>query len=334
MTSVGGADGDDAAEVEGDHAVGDRGEQRHVVLDDRAGSRRSCRGCAAAAGRAPRPRAGRCPTTARRAAARSGRWASTHARSTTRRLPVDSSRTYLSAKAPRPSTSMSSSTRSATFASESTTAGRCSAAASGSRTSTWRSQATAIVSRDGERREQPAVLERPAEARAGRGRRARGAVMSSPVEQHDAGVGGLEAGEHVEEGRLARAVGPEEAEDLAGRDLEATRRRSAAMPPKRFETSVAPPRRRSPRRRAARPSARAAVGGQRRCRRRPRGASPSRSVAPSRNTDGSTSGRSSSSRGRAVEADLALLHEVGGVGHGERDVHRLLDEDHRRALAP
>ena len=36
--------------------------------------------------------------------------------------------------------------------------------------------------------------------------------------------------------------------------------------------------------------------------------------------------------GRAVEADLALLHEVRGLGEREREVHRLLDEDDRRAL--
>ena len=33
-----------------------------------------------------------------------------------------------------------------------------------------------------------------------------------------------------------------------------------------------------------------------------------------------------------VEADRALLHEEGLVGDGERDVHRLLDEDDRDAL--
>jgi hypothetical protein len=32
-----------------------------------------------------------------------------------------------------------------------------------------------------------------------------------------------------------------------------------------------------------------------------------------------------------VEADLALLHEVGGLGDAECEVHRLLDEDDRRA---
>ena len=36
--------------------------------------------------------------------------------------------------------------------------------------------------------------------------------------------------------------------------------------------------------------------------------------------------------GRTVESDLTLLHEVGRLGNGERDVHRLLDEDDRRAL--
>ena len=36
--------------------------------------------------------------------------------------------------------------------------------------------------------------------------------------------------------------------------------------------------------------------------------------------------------GRAVEPDLALLHEVGGLGDGQGQVHRLLDQDHRGAL--
>jgi hypothetical protein len=37
-------------------------------------------------------------------------------------------------------------------------------------------------------------------------------------------------------------------------------------------------------------------------------------------------------RGEAVKADGPLLHEECLVGRGERDVHRLLDEDHRNAL--
>ena len=36
--------------------------------------------------------------------------------------------------------------------------------------------------------------------------------------------------------------------------------------------------------------------------------------------------------GGAVEADLALLHEVRRLGHGQRHVDRLLHEDHRGAL--
>ncbi len=61
------------------------------------------------------------------------------------------------------------------------------------------------------------------------------------------------------------------------------------------------------------------------------GASRRADAAPSRNTERSMSGRSSSSAVGPVEADLALLHEVGGLGDRERDVHRLLDEDDRRA---
>ena len=51
-----------------------------------------------------------------------------------------------------------------------------------------------------------------------------------------------------------------------------------------------------------------------------------------RNTARTRSSRSSSSCGRALEADLALLHEHGPVGERERDVDRLLDDHHRRAL--
>src|SRR5260370_995771 len=35
---------------------------------------------------------------------------------------------------------------------------------------------------------------------------------------------------------------------------------------------------------------------------------------------------------RAREADLALLHEHGPLGNGQRHVERLLDQDHGRAL--
>ena len=202
------------------------GEQRHVVLDDEQARAGHARGCAGAAGRAPRPRAGRCPTTARRAGAPVGRWASTQARSTTRRLPVESSRTYLSGRrpgraarsAPRPGRSPS--------ASESTTDGqvqRGGQAGRGRRCS--RSSATAIVSatvRAGNSR--PSWNERPSPRRA----RASGPspMMSVAVEPHVALVGGQEAGEDVEEGGLAGAVRAQEAEDLAGAHVEATRRRA------------------------------------------------------------------------------------------------------------
>ena len=58
-----------------------------------------------------------------------GSWASTHASSTMRRVPVDSSPTSFSRKAPRPMAITSSSTRSVTSASESRLAGRRSPAA-------------------------------------------------------------------------------------------------------------------------------------------------------------------------------------------------------------
>ena len=68
---------------------------------------------------------------------------------------------------------------------------------------------------------------------------------------------------------------------------------------------------------------------------RPRPSPPPRRwppAAPSRKIERSRSGRSSSSGGEPVEPDRALLHEERLVGGGERDVHRLLDEDHGDAL--
>ncbi len=76
----------------------------------------------------------------------SGSWARTQARSTMRREPVDSSLTNLSAKAPRPISSTSSSTLAATLRSLSPMTGKLSAAASGSRTSRCRSSARAMLS--------------------------------------------------------------------------------------------------------------------------------------------------------------------------------------------
>ena len=146
-----------------------------------------------------------------------GRWATTQARSTTRRDPVDSSRTNFERKAPRPSRSMSSSTRSRIFSSESKAAGRWSAALSGSRTSIHRSSATAIVSSTvsaGQRR--ASWNERPSPRRA---RRCAGSlVMSTPPSSSRPPSAGVKPGDDVEQGGLAGAVGADDAEDLAGRD--------------------------------------------------------------------------------------------------------------------
>ena len=186
-TSSGVAGGDHAPRSMRDDTVGDRGDQRHVVLDHeqaRAGLSRM----RSSSGRAPRSRAARCPTTARRSRITFGPCASTHARSTMRRLPVDSSRTNLSRKSPRPISSMSSSTRVVRPRPRSR---RRSAGAArraiGSRTSMMRSSATRDRLLDRERREQPAVLERAAEPEPGRacvGRR--GGVIVVAVE-HDVG---------------------------------------------------------------------------------------------------------------------------------------------------
>ena len=71
---VGRARGDDRAGLEAVDAVADRHDERHVVLDDEHRRRRAPRGCAAAAARTPRPRAGRCRRSARRGTAPGRRW--------------------------------------------------------------------------------------------------------------------------------------------------------------------------------------------------------------------------------------------------------------------
>ena len=45
-------------------------------------------------------------------------------------------------------------------------------------------------------------------------------VTSTPVEQHLAGSGQLEAGDHPQDGRLTRARGAEQRQELAVRDVE------------------------------------------------------------------------------------------------------------------
>ena len=75
-----------------------------------------------------------------------GSWAMAMARSTMRRVPVESSATNLSRKAPRFMSSMRSSTVKATSSSDSCTAGRLSNAARWSRVSMWRSRPMATFS--------------------------------------------------------------------------------------------------------------------------------------------------------------------------------------------
>ena len=97
-----------------------------------------------------------------------GSWASTQASSTMRRVPVDSSPTSFSRKAPSPIISTSCSAFCATSASESSDAGRRSPAATMSRDCRWRSWATAIVSAtvsDGKSRASWKVRPSPAAAR-------------------------------------------------------------------------------------------------------------------------------------------------------------------------
>ena len=89
-----------------------------------------------------------------------------------RRVPVDSSRTNVERKRPRPSSSSSSSTRAATLRSASYAFGRCSAAETGSRCVDPALAGDGDGLGDGERREQPGVLERPAEAARGAAGRA------------------------------------------------------------------------------------------------------------------------------------------------------------------
>ena len=68
--------------------------------------------------------------------------------------------------------------------------------------------------------EQADVLEGASDAGAGHLMH-RGGLVGSALEREVAGVGRVKAGDHVEEGGLAGAVGPDQAVDLTARDLEA-----------------------------------------------------------------------------------------------------------------
>ena len=142
------------------------------------------------------------------------------ARSTMRRVPVDSSPVGRCRRLPRPISSSSSSTRSATCAART----RTTPAAGGRRPArcaldTWRSRATAIVSAtvsDGKSR--ASWNERPSPRWARAERRDVGDV--DPAEVDPPRVDRGEAGEAVEQRGLAGAVVADEPEDLAALQLE------------------------------------------------------------------------------------------------------------------
>ena len=108
---VGRSGGDEQTLVEGDEPIGDRGDERHVVLDDQQAGAQLVAEAQQQRGRAPRTSRWAMPLDGSSSSTTVGRWATTQARSTTRREPVDSSRTNLVRNASRCSSSMSSSTR-------------------------------------------------------------------------------------------------------------------------------------------------------------------------------------------------------------------------------
>ena len=131
-----------------------------------------------------------------------------------RREPVDSSRTNFVRNASRPSSSMSSSTRASTFSSASNAAGRCSAALERVAHLDLALERDRDALLDGQRREEPGVLERAAEPAPG-APSARRSVTSWPPSTIRAAVERREAGDEVEQRRLARAVRADDADDLA-----------------------------------------------------------------------------------------------------------------------
>ena len=136
-----------------------------------------------------------------------------------RREPVDSSRRNFERNAPRPISSMSSSTRLATCSSESNAIGRCSAALTGSADVDEALERHGHRLLDGHGREQPGVLERAAEP-AQRPLVRRELRMSWPARMMRPASCGREPGDDVEQRRLAGAVRADDADDLARRDLE------------------------------------------------------------------------------------------------------------------
>ena len=234
--------------------------------------------------------------------------ATTPARSTKRREPVDSSLTRLSAKRVSPNMSRSSATRRETAASVRTRAGSRSTALKGSPTSVKRSSETASASRTvrpEKRRESWNERPRPSRARAAALR----SVTSTPPSSIRPESGTQKAGHDVEERRLAGAVRADDADDLAVACVQGDVTQGGV--PTEAE-----------------------------------GQAPDLELGPDR-LDGRCAGRlRCDGRGRLLDVDRPQelgvggqllapsrrsgpdhrLHDVDAVGHRHGDVHRLLDE--------
>ena len=224
---------------------------------------------------------------------------------------------------------MSRSTSDATQRSDSFVAGDMSTAARGSFVSMWRSSATAIVSRTVIDENSRGILERTTQAEQGPFVRERfGDVRAA--EDHPTVRRDHEPGDEVEDRRLPGAVRTDQPEDLAlvHREADAVDRLDAAERDGDVGGLEGHP---------VVGAAMLAVGdergllplGDRRHRGRSVGRRRLRSLEehrPQHVGPGEQLGR------RAVEADLALLHEDGALGEAHGDVDGLLDEDDRRPL--
>ena len=181
---------------------------------------------------------------------------------------------------------------------------------------------------DGERREEPGVLERATEA-------GDGPLVRLPVgdveaaEADPAALDRQEPRDAVHQRGLAGAVVADEPDDLAVASSRSTSS-TAVMPPKRLVTprharttsasSADDPRPRRPS--SARPASSSRLVASRRA-----------GGTPAMNTERRMSGRSRRSRVGPGEAELALLHEHRPLGEVQGDVDRLLDDDDRGAPA-
>ena len=240
-----------------------------------------------------------------------------HARSTMRRLPVERSATNLSRNSPSPMVSMSSSARRPSRRSERATVGTCSAAVTGSQSASSSSSAmhnvwwTVSVPKSRAFWNERA---RPKRARADglRPDRSWSPSRTRPSIRYE------EARDQVEERGLAGAVRSDQSEDLAlvQVDRDVVERHHAG---KGLGDAARSQARRSACRRSLSGTGTAGTTGLARCRTLEEDRS--EKVRPLEQIGGET-----------VEADRALLEEVGAIGGVERGVHRLLDDDHGDAL--